>query len=85
MLSAQQSRPWQDDFWQWVEADEGDAAQWEEAFDQLTELENHPINLNSATREQLERLPFLSARQVGDLLEYVYRNKACYPLANCCW
>ena len=38
MLSAQQSRPWQDDFWQWVEADEGDAAQWEEAFDQLTEL-----------------------------------------------
>lgn len=67
MLSAQQSRPWQDDFWQWVEADEGDAAQWEEAFDQLTELENHPINLNSATREQLERLPFLSAsfRQTG--------------------
>ena len=82
MLSAQQSRPWQDDFWQWVEADEGDAAQWEEAFDQLTELENHPINLNSATREQLERLPFLSARQVGDLLEYVYRNKAMLSLSE---
>ena len=52
------------------------------AFDQLTELENHPINLNSATREQLERLPFLSARQVGDLLEYVYRNKAMLSLSE---
>ncbi len=78
VLQAQQTQPWQDAFWQWVEEEadgENDASQWEEAFEVLTELESHPIDLNSATREQLEQIPILSPRQVSDILEYVYRNR----------
>lgn len=78
-LQAQQTQPWQDAFWQWVEesADEEDEVSgWEEAFEVLTELESHPIDLNSATREQLEQIPILSPQQVSDILEYVYRNRA---------
>ncbi len=82
-LQAQQMQPWQEDFWQWVEEEtdgEGNTEQWEEAFEVLTELENHPINLNSATREQLEQIPLLSPQQVSDILEYVYRNRAMQSL-----
>ncbi len=83
MLPAQQVQPWQDAFWQWVEEEtdgEGDASRWEEAFEVLTELENHPVDLNSATREQLEQIPILSPQQVADILEYVYRNRVMQTL-----
>ena len=31
-----------------------------------------PVNLNSATREQLEQFPFLSDIQIEHLLAYIY-------------
>lgn len=36
----------------------------------LDQLAAHPIDLNSATRDDLEQLPFLSPQQVADLLAY---------------
>jgi hypothetical protein len=36
----------------------------------LQELAAHPIDLNTATREELEQLPFLSPQQVMDIIEY---------------
>lgn len=45
----------------------------EENIELLTELEEHPINLNTATREDLERIPFLNAHQIEDILAYVYQ------------
>lgn len=36
----------------------------------LQELADHPIDLNRATRDELERLPFLSSQQVMDFIEY---------------
>ena len=39
----------------------------------LEQLAEHPLDLNQATREQLEQLPFLSAQQVMDIQEYLYR------------
>ncbi len=38
----------------------------------LAELSANPINLNAATREELENLPFLSFSQVENLLEYIF-------------
>jgi len=43
---------------------------WEETYEQLCELSQHPLDINSATREQLEALPFLTAQQVEELLDY---------------
>jgi len=41
-----------------------------ENLELLQELADHPIDLNRATRDDLERLPFLSAQQVMDFIEY---------------
>lgn len=43
---------------------------WEENYELLQELAEHPIDINQATREELEQLPFLSDQQVMDLIEY---------------
>ena len=45
----------------------------QDSYELLEQLADHPLDLNRCTREELEQLPFLSAQQVMDLLEYVYR------------
>ncbi|MDP4238958.1 MAG: helix-hairpin-helix domain-containing protein [Bacteroidota bacterium] len=42
-------------------------------YEDLLLCSNYPINLNRATREELERLPFLSDIQVENILSYVYQ------------
>ena len=44
-------------------------------FEQLCELEDAPIDLNTATEEDLQRLFFLSAKQREDLTEYLDRYR----------
>ena len=39
-------------------------------FELLEQLASQPLNLNSATRDDLEQLPFLSAQQVMDFIAY---------------
>lgn len=60
------------DEWYLAEDDE-DGLGGEQLQELLNELAEHPMNLNTASREDLERLPFLTARQTEDLQEYVYR------------
>ena len=43
---------------------------WSETFELLQSLSEHPLDLNSASRSELEQLPFLSEQQVMDLIEY---------------
>jgi len=53
--------------------DEAEGTSWQDAYDDLAELAEHPIDLNTATREELEQLLFLSDQQVEELSEYIYR------------
>ena len=62
-----QTTSWQE-VWQETANEEDENP--EEAFDLLQELAEHPLDLNTATRDELEQLPFLSAQQVMALLEY---------------
>lgn len=43
-------------------------------YDDLMALKEHPINLNSTHKEELEKLPFLSDIQIDNILYYLYRN-----------
>ena len=43
-------------------------------LEDLTELHEHPFNLNTATKEELEQLPFLTDEDVEEILAYVYRH-----------
>lgn len=52
--------------------DEG-SFQWDNNFEELTDLKENPINLNTATKEQLERFPFLSDRLIENILYYLYK------------
>ena len=46
---------------------------WADTYEMLTDLEEAPLDINSASREELEQLPFLSGQQVEDIQEYIYR------------
>lgn len=45
---------------------------WENELEELSTRLQEPVNLNTATREQLEQFPFLSDIQIERLLAYVY-------------
>lgn len=45
---------------------------WENELEELSTRLQEPVNLNAATREQLEQFPFLSDIQIERLLAYVY-------------
>lgn len=46
--------------------------QWEDVLEALSSLKQDPLNLNTATQEQLQQFPFLSDIQIEYLLAYVY-------------
>lgn len=46
---------------------------WGSFLEELAERHAHPLNINSATREDLERLPFLSGEQTEAVLAHIYR------------
>lgn len=47
---------------------------WEDELEELSQRLEDPINLNSATRQQLEQIPFLNDLQIENLLAYIYIN-----------
>lgn len=63
-------------------AEDMESEEWQLNYDLLCELEQHPIDINKATREDLEQLPFLSAQQVEALMEYKYRYGEMKSLAE---
>lgn len=69
-LYAQTNKTWEEDYEQMSQLEDAESQSWEENYDELSELAANPIDINTCTREALERLPFLSSQQVMDLLEY---------------
>ena len=57
---------------------DGDYSEYtqEELYENLLELQRNRINVNSATREELLALPFVSEQQVMDILEYIHFHGA---------
>jgi len=75
-VAAQGGRPWEQLLAETLTAEDMETDEWEDTYDLLCALEEEPLNLNAATREELELLPFLSALQVEGIMEYRYRYGA---------
>lgn len=45
---------------------------WTLCLEELKDLHEHPMNINTANREDLMRLPFLSESQIEELHAYIY-------------
>ncbi len=58
---------------QLVNNDEENVYQWESLFEELSEWKENPLDINSATKEQLERFPFLSDELIENILYYLYK------------
>ncbi len=64
---------WENMIEQLVVHDESDSSSWENMMEELTDLKEHPIPINIATKEQLSKLPFLSDQLVENILYYIYK------------
>ncbi len=65
--------PWQQLLSDLSSSEDFEQVAWQDYEEDLEEMAQHPVNLNTATREELERMPFLTASQVEDILFYIYR------------
>lgn len=71
-VSAQTDQPWEKYYNQLYDIDDIEAGRLEDYYDELSELYENKFDINSATREDLERLPFLTQEQIEEISEYVY-------------
>ena len=65
---------WQQTYRQLSDVEDVESEQWEEAFELLSDLEREPIDINSASREELEALPFLTDQQVEEIMASGHRH-----------
>ena len=54
---AQEVRPWEVLLGELSTQEDVESAEWEDTYEMLCDLEQHPIDINSATREELLQLP----------------------------
>ena len=66
-------RPWEDYLNEVVTREDAGESAWEDMYELLCEMEQHPLDINKATRDELEQVPFLSAQQVEEIQAYLYR------------
>ena len=53
--------------------DEIASSNWQSLMEDLAEMKEHPVNINIASKEQLEKFPFLSDGMVENILDYIRR------------
>lgn len=82
-LSAQNLQLWEDNLE--ALAEETDASAWEDELEDLAYRLHEPLNLNVATRGQLEQFLFLTSLQVENLLAYVYAHGPMQTLYELQW
>ena len=82
-LAAQETLSWEEFMQEMTEEYAGDEGEgWLEEMELLTELHEHPFNINTATAEDLLRLPFLSEQAADDIVDYIALHGAMRSLGE---
>ncbi|MBF1601817.1 MAG: helix-hairpin-helix domain-containing protein, partial [Prevotella sp.] len=71
--TAQRTNDWEELLEELYASNEENVDAKEETFELLADLSEHPLNLNTASRDELARIPFLTAEQIEDIQAYVYQ------------
>ena len=69
--AAQQPQDWVKFYDQLGDIDDVESSAWESTYDILCDLATHPIALNTATRQDLEQIPFLTDAQIEELCMFI--------------
>ncbi len=69
---AQKDRKWETYFKEVCSMEDAESETWENAYEQLCELEENKIDLNKASKEDLDKLFFLTSTQIEEISEYLY-------------
>jgi len=78
-LYAQQDT-WREKLAQIAEDEELDESTIDNMYEELSNFENNPIDLNTVSREQLERFPLLSFEQATSLADFLEKNRPLYSV-----
>jgi hypothetical protein len=73
---------WDDFVEQLLVESEEEATMAENLIDDYLYLHEHPININRADSTELQRLGFLTARQIEGLHYYIYRYGALHSVGE---
>lgn len=73
VAQAQQRQSWDEYLATLTATDDNDIAISEDTYNVLSSLADNPIDINTATRDELSRIPFLTAQQIEDIEAYVYQ------------
>lgn len=65
---------WEDLVEQMANEEDESSFRWENYLEELADFYENPININTATKEQLERFPFLSDPIIENILYYLYKH-----------
>ena len=76
------SQSWHEYLMELSEMEDFEQTAWEDYEEELEELAQHPLNLNTATREEMEHLPFLTPSQVEDIQAYLHRYHGMKTMAE---
>ena len=69
---AQTSYTWQDFVEEMSDDQYAEEETWSQQMEELAQLAAHPMDINTATREQLQQLPFLSDEQIEEIHTYIF-------------
>ncbi len=67
-LSAQEA--WEELAEQLIDEEGGEVFQWENNFEELSELRENPININTATKEELMTLKGIGESRAEDIIRF---------------
>ena len=74
--AAQGHHEWEGLLYQVVETEDIEADAWDAMTDALADLEQNPININTATRDDLAQIPFLTDREIEAICAYIHVHGA---------
>lgn len=72
LLHGQETHEWEKYYYQLNDVEDIEMSSWQTTYETLCALEESPININTATKEDLEQLPFLTDIEIEDILAYAY-------------